>query len=87
MAAISAFLVTQHTQIFSFFFRNQIQCIALYQLHNSQLCSTYVVATVVFHTVLIKIDHKGPVKLIMQVKIAHSFAQSVSNQFHVMPNM
>ena len=26
---------------------------------------------------------KGPVKLIMRVKIAHSFLQSVSNQFHV----
>ena len=25
---------------------------------------------------------KGPVKLIQQVKIAHSFLQSVSNQFH-----
>ena len=36
MAAISAFRVTQHSQIFSLFFRNQIQCIALYQLHNSQ---------------------------------------------------
>ena len=30
-------------------------------------------------------DHmaKGPVKLIKQVKIAHSFLQSVSHQFHV----
>ena len=36
MAAISAFGVTQHSQIFSLFFRNRIQCIALYQLHNSQ---------------------------------------------------
>ena len=36
MAAISAFCVTQHSQVFSFFFRNRIQCIALYQLHNSQ---------------------------------------------------
>ena len=26
---------------------------------------------------------KGPVKLIKWVKIAHSFSQSVSNQFHV----
>ena len=26
---------------------------------------------------------KGPVKLIQRVKIAHSFLQSVSNQFHV----
>ena len=26
---------------------------------------------------------KGPVKLIKQVKIAHSFLQSVSDQFHV----
>ena len=26
---------------------------------------------------------KGPVKLIKRVKIAHSFLQSVSNQFHV----
>ena len=25
---------------------------------------------------------KGPVKLIKRVKIAHSFLQSVSNQFH-----
>ena len=36
MAAISAFGVTQHSQIFSLFFRNRIQCIALYQLHNFQ---------------------------------------------------
>ena len=27
---------------------------------------------------------KGPVKLIKWVKIAHSFLQSVSNQFHIM---
>ena len=37
MAAISAFRVTQHSQIFFLlFFRNRIQCIALYQLYNSQ---------------------------------------------------
>ena len=36
MAAISAFRVTQHRQIFSLSFRNRIQCIALYQLHSSQ---------------------------------------------------
>ena len=36
MAAINAFRVTQHSQIFFTFFRNRIQCIALYQLHNSQ---------------------------------------------------
>ena len=36
MAAISAFGVTQRSQILSLFFRNRIQCIALYQLHNSQ---------------------------------------------------
>ena len=36
MAAISAFRVTQHSQIFSLFFRNLIQCITLYQLYNSQ---------------------------------------------------
>ena len=36
MAAISAFRVMQHSQIFSLFFRNRIQCIALYQLYNSQ---------------------------------------------------
>ena len=36
MATISAFRVTQHSQIFSLFFRNRIQCIALYQLYNSQ---------------------------------------------------
>ena len=29
-----------------------------------------------------KRDPKGPVKLIKWVKIAHSFLQSVSNQFH-----
>ena len=28
-------------------------------------------------------DGKGPVKLIKRVKIAHSFLQSVSDQFHV----
>ena len=27
--------------------------------------------------------NKGPVKLIKRVKIAHSFLQSVSDQFHV----
>ena len=27
-------------------------------------------------------SNKGPVKLIQRVKIAHSFLQSVSNQFH-----
>ena len=27
--------------------------------------------------------HEGPVKLIKQVKIAHSFLQSVSDQFHI----
>ena len=36
MAALSAFGVTQHSQIFSLFFRNRIQYIALYQLHSSQ---------------------------------------------------
>ena len=36
MAAISTFRVTQHSQLFSLFFRNRIQCIVLYQLHNSQ---------------------------------------------------
>ena len=36
MTAISAFRVKQHSQIFSLFFRNRIQYIALYQLHNSQ---------------------------------------------------
>ena len=28
-------------------------------------------------------EYKGPFKLIKRVKIAHSFLQSVSNQFHV----
>ena len=45
MTAISAFRVKQHGRIFSLFFRNRIQCIALYQLHNSQamlnLCLGY----------------------------------------------
>ena len=45
MAAISAFRVTRQSQIFSHFFRNRIQCIALYQLHTSQallnLCCGY----------------------------------------------
>ena len=36
MAAISTFRVTQHSHNFSLFFRNRIQCIALYKLHNSQ---------------------------------------------------
>ena len=30
-----------------------------------------------------RLETKGPVKLIKRVKIAHSFLQSVSNQFHV----
>ena len=37
MAAISALRVTQHSQIFSPFFRNRIQYIAIYQLYNSQV--------------------------------------------------
>ena len=32
---------------------------------------------------IIEIFDKGPVKLIKRVKIAHSFLQSVSDQFHV----
>ena len=36
MVAISAFRVTQQSQNISPFLRNRIQCIALYQLHNSQ---------------------------------------------------
>ena len=36
MAATSGFGVTQHGQIFSLFFRNRIQCTAVYQLYNSQ---------------------------------------------------
>ena len=36
MAAISAFRVTKHSQIFSLFLRNRIQCTALYQLYDSQ---------------------------------------------------
>ena len=32
---------------------------------------------------LLSREHKGPVKLIKRVKIAHSFLQSVSDQFHV----
>ena len=35
MAVISSFRVTQHSQIFSLFLRNRIQCIALYQLRHS----------------------------------------------------
>ena len=50
MAAISASGVRPHSQSFSLFFRNRIQCIALYQLHNSSLCSTYAVATVEVHS-------------------------------------
>ena len=36
MTAIRVFGVTQYSQIFSFFFRNRVKCIALYQLHISQ---------------------------------------------------
>ena len=32
---------------------------------------------------IIEIFDRGPVKLIKRVKIAHSFLQSVSDQFHV----
>ena len=35
-----------------------------------------------FLLVLGPLRDKGPVKLIKRVKIAHSFSQSVSNQFH-----
>ena len=45
MVAIRAYRVTQHSNFFPLFFRNRIQCIALYQLHNSQallnLCHGY----------------------------------------------
>ena len=46
MATITTFCVMQHGQIFSLFFRNRIQCNALYQLYNSQANSTYAVATI-----------------------------------------
>ena len=36
-----------------------------------------------FHHPLFGFRCKGSVKLIKQVKIAHSFLESVSNQFHV----
>ena len=35
------------------------------------------------HLVIFSTSGKEPVKLIKRVKIAHSFLQSVSNQFHV----
>ena len=35
------------------------------------------------HCFIIEIFDKGPVKLMQKVEIAHSFLQSVSNQFHV----
>ena len=42
------------------------------------------VANVSAFTQLLKIGKaKGPVKLIKRMKTAHSFLQSVSNQFHV----
>ena len=34
-------------------------------------------------TMFVQKSFNGPVKLIKQVKIAHSFLQSVSDQFHV----
>ena len=36
-----------------------------------------------YMSILSPMKLKGPVKLIKQVKIAHSLLQSVSNQFHV----
>ena len=39
MTAISDFRVTQHSQIFSLFFRNRIRCIINYTI--PRLCSTY----------------------------------------------
>ena len=35
------------------------------------------------HSLSTDLNRKGPVKLIKRVKIAHSFLQSVSDQFHV----
>ena len=35
------------------------------------------------HLVIFSTSGKGPVKLIKRVKIAHSFLQSVSAQFHI----
>ena len=43
---------------------------------NNIPCST-------LHTWIKRLPSKEPVKLIKQVKIAHSFLQSVSDQFHV----
>ena len=36
MTAINDFRVMQRSLIFPLFFRNRVQCIVLYQLHNSQ---------------------------------------------------
>ena len=35
------------------------------------------------HLVIFSTSGKGPIKLIKRVKIAHSFVQYVSNQFHI----
>ena len=48
---------------------------------NEQQTSDYLI--VKDNGFFIEILDKGPVKLIKRVKIAHSFSQSVSDQFHV----
>ena len=53
------------------------QCLANVRDHFS-LCWQCPANSITFIT-----THKGPVKLIKRVKIAHSFLRSVSNQFHV----
>ena len=46
---------------------------------------SFIVSTfpMLFLLLFLELYNKGPVKLIKRVKTAHSFLQSVSNQFHV----
>ena len=47
MAAISAFGVTQHSQIFSLFFGTDFSALRFINYTISRLCSAYAVATIV----------------------------------------
>ena len=65
MAAISAFSVTQHSQIFSLFFRNiEFNALCFINYTISRFCSTYAVATIDGSTLILKLKNEGRVYLL-----------------------
>ena len=57
-----------------------LNCEAASMTVFTTMCSNLIVKDYCF---IIEIFDKGPVKLIKRAKIAHSFLQSVSDQFHI----